>query len=233
MRAALECGQHSLARRRVQARQPRTLRPIRPPAALTWRAVTVPAAADDLTAARGGDADAFARLVLPWMLRLHACVRRQLGSAARADADAEDLLQVVLLRAWELLPQFVPTGPDAFYRSLVALVRGAAGDRRKYLGAKGRGAVVHLQTDADGRRPSPALDPGLTVTRVVAQREDLQRLLALLDALPPTQRAVVERHLLEAASLSEIAAELGVTKNAVWERLQRGLATLRAAMVTP
>lgn len=192
-----------------------------------------PDSADDLSRAQAGDAEAFARILQPWLLRLHACVRRQLGGAARADADAEDLLQVVLMRAWELLPQFVPQGADAFYRWLVALARGAAGDRRKYLGAKGRGLVVHLQTDADGHRAPPPPDPGLTVTRVVVQREELQRLLALLDALPQTQREVVERHLLAAASLSEIAAELGITKNAVWERLQRGLAALRGAMVTP
>ena len=44
---------------------------------------------------------------------------------------------------------------------------------------------------------------------------------------------VIERHLLNGATLGDIAEELGITKNAVWERVQRGLAHLREAMDAP
>jgi RNA polymerase sigma factor (sigma-70 family) len=48
--------------------------------------------------------------------------------------------------------------------------------------------------------------------------------------MPERQREVVELHLLQGKSLAEVARLLGVSKNAVWERLQRGLERLREAL---
>src|SRR5687767_8372369 len=55
-----------------------------------------------LEAARGGDEDAYRRLVEPHHAALHAHCYRMLGSVH----DAEDALQDALLRAWRSLAKF-------------------------------------------------------------------------------------------------------------------------------
>src|SRR5437660_2066562 len=55
-----------------------------------------------LEAARGGDEDAYGRLVEPHRAELHAHCYRMLGSAH----DAEDALQDAMLRAWRGLARF-------------------------------------------------------------------------------------------------------------------------------
>jgi RNA polymerase sigma-70 factor (ECF subfamily) len=182
--------------------------------------------------ARKGDADAFARLVDPWTMRLTLLIRHVGGRVLGPDQDDEDLVQVVLARAWSLLPSFRPQGEESFYRWLAALARGAVADRRKYVEAKGRDTVRHLESAIDGPSAPPPtpIELATSISRIASRHEEEERAAAALAALPDHYREVVVPHLLEARSLREIAEGLGVTANAVWERLHRGLALMRAQL---
>ncbi len=177
------------------------------------------------------DPEMFERTVEPALARLALWVRRRGAPRLRADFDEDDVLQEVLARAWRLFGGFELRGPDSAYRWLLSLADGVLADRARYLGAKGRAGVRHLES-AHGPA-GPAVDPpapGTSVTRLAARREARRLVAAALEGLEPGQREVVERHLLGGQSLAEIARALGVTKNAVWERLRRGLVRLRAAV---
>lgn len=180
---------------------------------------------DLLNRARAGDPAAFGELVDKVAVRLLGFLRRSAGRSAAPDADEEDLFQTVLAHAWRLLPGFEDRGPESFYRWLVTIAKHSINDRLKYLDAKGRGAM-HTVGGDDGAW-SQIADSLTSVSRCAMRRESWERVARALDTLDAKHSVVVTLHLLEGLSLAEIGASLGITKNAVWERLHHGLAGLR------
>lgn len=166
----------------------------------------------------------FEAAVEPHLERLALHVRRRAASVVGADCAEEDVVQATLVTAWRLWPEHDDRGAAALGAWLRALADGAIADRAKYRRAKGRDQVVRLGTDCQ------PYDPRTSITRLAARRDLRRRVDEALRALDAAQREVVERHLIDGQSLGEIAGALGVTKNAVWERLHRGLARVRAAL---
>jgi len=183
----------------------------------------------DLAAA--GDAPAFERLVGPLAARLLLYVRWRGGRLLAGDFDEEDVLQSVLATVWRKLPEFEYRGPQAFYRWTVAIADGALGDRKKYLAAEKRPDLRHLESERPGAPgPLDPADPATNISRKAVRREEWERVDRALLGLSEEDRAVVERHLLEARSVREIAEELGIGKSTVWDRLDRAMTQLRAAL---
>ncbi|MCI0340951.1 MAG: RNA polymerase sigma factor [Planctomycetales bacterium] len=181
-----------------------------------------------LAAAR--DEDAFAELLDPIGPRVLLFIRGHGADLLGPDCDAEDLLQHVLASVWVLLPTFDYRGPPAFYRWMITIAERTLSDRLKYLRAKGRRGVRHLESDApgaDGRAPAALTT---SVASRAARREERQRLGEAIAGLAPDLRAVVDRRLLAGESLAETAAALGISKTAVWNRLQQALEQLRSAL---
>ena len=127
-------------------------------------------------------------------------------------AEAEDLLQLALERAYRHWPRVCRSGePERYVRGILAH---ASADRWRRLARR-------------AERPLPATgeDPALPDhSAAVADRDYLLRALA---ALPPRQRAVLVLRYFDDLSEAETADMLGCSLGTVKSQAARGLARLR------
>jgi RNA polymerase sigma-70 factor, ECF subfamily len=185
-----------------------------------------------LAAARGGDEEAFRRIVEPHRAELHAHCYRMLGSLH----DAEDALQNVMLRAWRGLRRFEGRSATRAWLYKIA---------------------TNVCLDAIGKRPKRVLpidyappartgdDPGEPLAESVwvepypderlgledghaapearyEQREAVElAFIAALQHLPPRQRAALILREVLGFSAREVAAALDTTVASVNSALQR------------
>jgi RNA polymerase sigma-70 factor (ECF subfamily) len=183
-----------------------------------------------LAAARLGDAQSFEALVEPYRHELHLHCYRMTGSLT----DADDMLQESLLKAWRAIDSFEDRAFRAWlYRiaTNTCLNEVTARGRPRFLSARpwsggppALAEIEHLQPYPD-RLLDDAADP--------AARFDLKESVALafvavIQLLPPRQRAVLLLRDVLAWSAREVADSLDCSVASVNSALQRARSTLRA-----
>ena len=188
-----------------------------------------------VAAARGGDEDAFRRLVEPHRSRIYAHCYRILGSLH----DAEDVLQESLFRAWRGLARF--DGRSAFrtwlYRITTNTGLEAISRRpRRMLPIDDRPTGVHTPGPslADVASDMPYRDDVLSIEEAYSspearyeQREVVElAFVAALQHLPPRQRAVLILREVLGFSAREVGEALGSTPVSVNSALQRARKTV-------
>jgi RNA polymerase sigma-70 factor, ECF subfamily len=190
-----------------------------------------------LDAARGGDQDAFARLVQPHRTELHAHCYRMLGSVH----DAEDTLQETMLRAWRALDRF--EGRSSLKSWLYTIATNTS------LNAIARRPKRVLPVDY-GPAADPHGGPGEPVVETVwiepypddtlgledgyaapdaryEMRESVElAFVAALQHLPPNQRAALILREVLGFSAKEAADALDTSVASVNSALQRARATV-------
>jgi len=193
-----------------------------------------------LEAARGGDEDAFRRLVEPHRRELHAHCYRMLGSLQ----DTEDVLQETLLRAWRGLSGFRAGNPlrPWLYRIATNASLDAIGKRPKRV----------LQLDEPAWQPADGpgtplvesiwIDPypdehlglpdGLAAPEArYEQRESVElAFIVALQHLPARQRAVLILREVLGFSAREVAQSLDTTAASVNSALQRARKTVEEVL---
>jgi len=169
-------------------------------------------ALDDLAArVAAGDRAAFDELYSRMVDDVYAYVRGQ----CRNDAEAEDIIANVFLKAWRSMRSY-RAGSGQFRRWLFAIARNEL--KRAWAQRKREAAPLPEEL------PQAAFDaPGLDVST----RDLLHRALAVLT---PDQRDVVVLRYYGGKSHQEIAAILGKREGAVRALLLRALRTMRKAM---
>ena len=189
-------------------------------ATLTWRARVRPHRRDTelLARARRGDAAAFEELARPCVDRVFAVVLRLVGDRA----EAEDIVQETLVRAWRGIRRFRgrSTFPTWLHRIAVneanrSLERGTRRAPTTRLTAE------HLQLSSGGER-GPA--------QQAEYRELRDALEGALLALPLPYRTAVVLRDIEGFSTREAADIAGVGEAAFKSRLHQARLKLRAAL---
>jgi len=161
----------------------------------------------DVALAQAGDAHAFERLYRAHVNRIHSLVRRMAGG----DADADELVQDVFVRAWQRLGTF--RGEAAFgtwlHRLAVNLVL-------NWLKGAGRSRRIFDDDTALEFAPSRSARPDLAM--------DLEDALA---RLPRGARQIFVLHDVEGFRHEEIADLLGVTNGTSKAQLHRARMLMR------
>jgi RNA polymerase sigma-70 factor (sigma-E family) len=138
-------------------------------------------------------------------------------------ADAEDLLQTVLERAYRRWRRICRTGdPGPYVRRMLV---NAAVDRWRLLRRR-----PELPFAPDSSLPVAAMAAGPDTTAALADQDLLWRALALL---PAGQRAVLVLRYYEDLTEAQTAAVLGCTVGSVKTQTSRALSRLRGIVATP
>ena len=141
----------------------------------------------------------------------HSHLRRVARALTRDPHQADDLLQTALTKLYVAWPRVHRNGSEEAYVRRI-LVRASIDESR-------RPWRRERPTETLPDRPAPEVDP-----------DDRSALLAALHSLPAQQRAtVLLRHWL-GLSVTETAAELGISEGTVKSHTSRGLAALRTVL---
>ena len=190
-----------------------------------------------LSAAVAGDRDALSELLLDHHDSLLLLVQRNLSAGHGPLISAEDILQEVLIRAFQGIGQFEPKSDHAFKRwlesiaehCLIDMVRGEKAQKR---GGGMRRVPNHVQNSSGSYENllDAVSTGGSTPSVKLARQEAVAALVVGLANLPAQQRQAVELRYLHGLSRDEIAAKIGLSVDQVRGLLQRGLDGLRDAL---
>lgn len=160
--------------------------------------------------------DWFVREVLP----LEAELTRFLHQNWRNRSDIDDFCQDIYVRAYESAQQGLPKSARAF---VFTIARNLLIDRVR------NAQIVPIETIADLESLTIASDQPPQDQRVMA-RQELRRLQAALDQLPPRCREAVILKKIEGLSARDIAQRMGISENTVNRHLTLGMITLAQSL---
>ena len=164
--------------------------------------------------ARSGDQHAFRALYQTHRPRVYATVYR----FVRNDADAEDLVQVTFLKAFQGMARF--RGEAAFSTWITRIALNVSHSHHEWVSAQKRCAP---QPDRPQREPISNDDPEQALYAAECRR----RVLQLIRRLPRKYRRVMAMRYVADYSYAEIEAALSVPMGTVKTWLWRGRQLLR------
>ena len=166
--------------------------------------------------AQAGNRDAFGQIFDEY----HQPIYRFIVSRVGRPSDAEDLTQLIFVKALEALPRYTARGIP-FGGWLFRLARNAVIDHV-------RTRRDHLELTAEVQRPTEEAGPEATA----ALRQDLDAVAKALDVLTDEQREVIELRFFAGLSAREAAEAMGKQEGTIRGLQFRAIASLRRALGT-
>jgi len=167
-----------------------------------------------LERARSGDQEALSRAFEKCRRRLAVLVHFKLNPRRRNREEVEDVVQEVCLRSYRDLDRFTYQSAGSFFRWLATIADHVIIDRARYENRERRaGEEIPFRSASNPAGPEPA--DTKTPSRLYAQHEAVDRLLARLESLPEDYRQAILMAKIEGLSTGEMAERLGKSREAV------------------
>lgn len=195
---------------------------------------------DDLIQrAVAGDQVALTLLLKDGRRRLCERLVGRVPGELRATIDVDDLAQQAHVVAFRRIKDFVPAGPDGFYRWVEAIALGKLRDAMKgYRAAKrggGKAAGVVAAGNAD-QSVVALLDmvaaQGLSPSRSAAWHEQIEALQTALAVLPEHYRQALTLVYIEGRPVAEAAAIMGRSERSLHGLCRRAIECLRSELLS-
>jgi RNA polymerase sigma-70 factor (ECF subfamily) len=180
-----------------------------------------------LEKAGAGDQESLSLLFERYRGRLIVLAHFKMNPRDRRRAEVEDVVQETMLRGFRDLDRFSYRTPGCLFRWLASILDHVIVDRARYLGRERRaGEEVPFRSESNPHGPEPI--DSQTPSRVLAQREGVEQLLARLEALPEEYRQAIVLAKIEGLSTAEMAERLGKSREAVALLVYRAVKRFRA-----
>jgi len=191
---------------------------------------------DLLEQARAGNEPALGQLLENFTRYLTLLARVQIGRRLQGKVDADDLVQDTFMDAHRQIAAFRGTTEAEFVAWLRRILAGQLAQTiRRYLGTKGRDAMLERELAVQLDQSGEILDRGLvasqsTPSQHASRREQGVILAEALDKLPRDYREVIILRHLEDLPLVEVARRMGRSEDSVQKLWVRALVSLRKIM---
>jgi RNA polymerase sigma-70 factor, ECF subfamily len=176
---------------------------------------------------RRGDSAAFSLLFEKYRRRLAVLIHYKISPEKRHLIDVDEVLQETFLAAFRQLDQFEYRAPGSLLSWLSRIADHVIVDHARFESRQKRHAaeMVRFRSESNPMGPEPA--DSRTPSRMLAEKEAVEALLARLNALPEDYRQVIVLAKVEGLSTQEIAERMDRSREAVSLLLHRAIQRFR------
>jgi RNA polymerase sigma-70 factor, ECF subfamily len=175
---------------------------------------------------RRGDSAAFTLLFEKYRRRLAVLIHYKIGPEKRHAIDVDEILQETFLAAVRQLDRFEYRSPGSLMSWLSRIADHVIVDHARYESRQKRHAeMLRFRSESNPDGPEPA--DSRTPSRMLAEKQAVEVLLAKLNSLPEDYRQVILLAKIEGLSTQEIAERMGRSREAVAVLLHRSIQRFR------